>query len=439
MSSATFIDLRVNNAEQFKESVSEPTPNTKLYMTIGRSMPWANDLAPNVANSSVATVYEVWDTMIGGKRIYGNDLSHVIPRIDWTANTIYTAYDHLNGSLHDTEFYVITDEYNVYKCIANNYTANSTVKPTSLSTTDVSYLSDGYAWKYMYTVSDSDLLRFTTTGYIPVKTLSADDGSLQWQVQDNATEGSIEYIHVTSGGSGYNNADNISVTFSGDGSGLEGYATINSSSNLVNAVVITNSGTGYHYATVTIADSGSAFGANARAIISPQGGHGSNPLYELGGKSIIVNARIRYDEDGILPVTNDYRQISLLKDPLDASGNTLSTPAFLQTLLITTAGIGDFNQDETVYQGTSISSASFSGKVVYWDSGNSNVVLINTQGVPSSELTLIGQDSFTVRSISSITEGDLTEYSGRILYVDNFKPITRDPDQIENFKLIVHF
>ena len=50
MSSATFIDLRVNNAQQFKESVSEPTPNTKLYMTIGRSMPWANDLAPNVAN-----------------------------------------------------------------------------------------------------------------------------------------------------------------------------------------------------------------------------------------------------------------------------------------------------------------------------------------------------------------------------------------------------
>lgn len=437
--SATFIDLRVNNAEQFKESVSEPTPNTKLYMTIGRVMPWANDLAPDTANSSVATVYEVWDTMVGGVRIYGNELAHAIPRINWTANTIYTAYDHLNGSLHDTEFYVMTDEYNVYKCIANNYTANSTVKPTSLSTTDVSYLSDGYAWKYMYTVSDSDLLRFTTTEYIPVKLLSADDGSLQWQVQDNTTEGSVEYIHVTDGGSGYDNASNITVTFSGDGTGLSATATINSSTNVVNSIVITNSGSGYHYASVTIADSGSASGATARAIISPQDGHGSNPLYELGGKHIIINARISYDEDGVLPVSNDYRQVSLLMDPLDASGNTLSTPAFLQALSITTAGTGDFMQDETVYQGTSVSSASFSGQVVNWDSGNSKVVLINTQGVPTSALTLIGQESSISRSVVSITEGDLTEYSGRILYVDNFKPITRDPDQIEEFKLIVHF
>ena len=39
--------------------------------------------------------------MIGGKRILGGDVYHVIPRHDWKVNTIYTAYDHMNSTLYD--------------------------------------------------------------------------------------------------------------------------------------------------------------------------------------------------------------------------------------------------------------------------------------------------------------------------------------------------
>ena len=220
MSSATFIDLRINNAEQFKESVSEPTPNTNIFLVFGKTDAWANDSSPNVANSSIATKYEIWKNMIGGKRILGGDMHHVIPRHNWTTNTVYTAYDHMSDSLYDanTKFYVMNSEYSVYKCIANNYGSMSINEPTSVNPDIVSITADGYLWKYMYTINDAEKLRFTTDQYIPVKTLTLDDGSLQWQVQEGASPGSIETIFVTDGGSNYTNVSNVTITISGDGS-----------------------------------------------------------------------------------------------------------------------------------------------------------------------------------------------------------------------------
>ena len=116
--SASFIDLRINNAEQLKESVSEPA-NNRIYLTFGKTDGWANDAAPPSANATVATFNEIWFNMIGGKLITGNDIRHVIPRHDWTPETVYTAYDHMNENMYNEKFYVVNSDYSVYKCIAN--------------------------------------------------------------------------------------------------------------------------------------------------------------------------------------------------------------------------------------------------------------------------------------------------------------------------------
>ena len=92
MSSIDFKALHVDAAAEFKESVSEPSPNTVIYLTYGKIDSWANDSLPDTANSSVGTEYSIWYNMVGAKRVTGNDLRHVIPRYNWTANTVYTAY-----------------------------------------------------------------------------------------------------------------------------------------------------------------------------------------------------------------------------------------------------------------------------------------------------------------------------------------------------------
>lgn len=440
MASATLVKLRINNAEQFKESVSEPSPNTNLYLVYGKASPWANDSAPPTPNTSVATEYEIWSNMIGGKKITGNEMRHVIPRYDWAPDTKYIAYDHMDPNLYadNVRFYVITQDFNVYKCLSNNYSSNSTIEPSSISATAISQTADGYTWKYMYTLTEEEKLNFTTSSYIPVKTIDSDDGSLQWAVQTNAVKGEINSILITNGGSGYTNVSNLSVTVTGDGVGATATASINTVSSMVSNVTVTNYGSDYTHAVVSISGGGGT-GATAKAIISPPGGHGSNPLYELGGFRVMVNAKIRNSEDGVLPISNDFRQVGIIKDPYLLDSTQLATnTAFFQGQTITTAGAGDFIVDEFVYQGTTLAASTFSGRVLEWDSANGITKIVNITGVPVAG-TLIGDSSAVTRFVTSVEDADFQPHSGQLLYIDNIKPIIRSSDQTETFRIVLKF
>lgn len=440
MTSIAFPGLAINNAEQLRESVSEPTPNTRIYLTYGKVEPWANDAAPPTPNTSVTSVYEVWRNMIGGKKITGNDIRHVIQRNNWTSGTVYSAYDDKNADLlkEETLFFVVTSDFNVYKCISNGDGAPSTVEPSYVSSTMGAIQADGYEWKYMYTISTSDQLNYMTSEYVPVKTLESDDGSIQWDVQSSAVVGGIYSVIVTDGGTGYSNVSNLSISLTGDGTSFTATGTINTSTNTVSSITIADPGVGYTYADVAITGGGGS-GATARAIISPPGGHGSNPLYELGGSRLIFSIRLIGTENDVLAASNDFRQIALIKDPFLKDTTVIpSNSAFSQAETLTTTGSGDFLADEYVYQGASLATATFSGRVLEWLPDTSSLKVTNTRGTPTSG-TLTGEVSSTVRFVTSVEERDFELYSGRLLYMDNIKPITRASDQTEQFKIILKF
>ena len=77
--------------------------------------------------------------------------------------------------LEEAAFYVVTDEYNVYKCLDNNNNARSTVKPTGTAL-DPFETSDGYIWKFMYNIPINLRNKFYTDDHIPVVS------ALTWQV-----------------------------------------------------------------------------------------------------------------------------------------------------------------------------------------------------------------------------------------------------------------
>ena len=129
-----------------------------------------------------------------------------------TSGTVYDEYRHNYTSsntassgastLWASTFYVVTSDYNVYKVISNNNGANSTVMPTGTST-NILTTADGYKWKFMYSISASDVIKFVTSDFIPVKTIGAkaidgevgalgsavsDDNSAQWDVENGATD-----------------------------------------------------------------------------------------------------------------------------------------------------------------------------------------------------------------------------------------------------------
>ena len=154
MASIYSTNLQVYNAEQFRDSV-QSTEQPYIYFTFGKVGSWANDSAPPQANSSVAYFYDVWKNMIGAKKIQGNDIKLGVRRFDWEANTVYNAYDDCGCSLvlnnANSKYFVLTDDWNVYKCISNNRGSISTVKPTSKITSTSVQTADNYIWKYMYT------------------------------------------------------------------------------------------------------------------------------------------------------------------------------------------------------------------------------------------------------------------------------------------------
>ena len=220
--------FRIHNAKQFVEAFDEISTtsgaaitdasgllNTNMYLFIGKVTAWTDDTAPPTPTDSVSnTVYNHWRDMIAAKKIGSTDVSHVCPRYNWTSGTNYFAYTHANNALFDQTFYVMTEDYNVYKCLSNNNTDGaSTTKPTGTGTSIVA-TGDGYKWKFMYQISAARALKFVTPSYIPAQRVrksnaaiaNTSDSSFQYDVEiaaNTSGNGAIEVGHVTAGGTGY--------------------------------------------------------------------------------------------------------------------------------------------------------------------------------------------------------------------------------------------
>ena len=237
-------ELSIASAKSFIEKIQATDTSSEknssiIYAVLGHSNQWINEPTQNTIQPSRQN-YELdpYRNFIGGKRISSGDVSHVARRIDWVSGVVYPMYKDTIRNLYDTDFYVMTDEYNVYKCIYNNKDASSTVKPTGFTSSSIT-LSDGYTWKYMYSISLGDAEKFMTTNHIPVKTLTNPDSTpeqtRQAAVQNAAVNGSIEIVETDVIGSGYYQIDNIdveaatdtTVRFSGLGSGLYGSLSTN--------------------------------------------------------------------------------------------------------------------------------------------------------------------------------------------------------------------
>jgi hypothetical protein len=209
MTSATSKKLAYTAAVQFKESFYEPSP-TVGYVFIGNHLPYTNENTAPTIIDSIGTEKSTWDNMIAAKKITGNDVEFVIPRISWTTSTNYKQYDDvvpfeqlLTGSTSPSvrPMYVMTSARNVYKCLSNNASANSTVEPTGDYTSSNGNIatSDGYIWKYMFSVQPSN--KFLTSQWIPVPTSTR---QIDYGVNSiGVVDGELTTIVVTNTGSGY--------------------------------------------------------------------------------------------------------------------------------------------------------------------------------------------------------------------------------------------
>ena len=481
--------FRTHNAKQFIEDFSESGQSN--YIFIGRSHAWTDDTSPPAPANSQSEEIGAYEDMIALKKVSSTDISHGLVRYDWTSGTKYDEYrDNYSSSnttnvtgvsnFFDGRGYVITDEFKVYKCLktgmSGGSTVASTVKPTSVDTANPQVTGDGYMWKFMYSVVASDVIKFVTNDFIPVKSIGAksavagsgtnggfgstatDDGSAQWDVENSAVDGAIYHYVVTAAGSGYSNGSTgsftVDVAVEGDGSGA--VATLTFASGSLSSVAFKDTssyGSGYKRAsfpTLNSAISGLSAGSGAtiHAVISPINGHGADPIEELGGNYAIVNSRLEFGEgSGDFPTDNDFRRIGLIKNPVQSSDGTISSASSMTaTNQLTVADASSISVDDLLTDAASESATTAKVRVVsktgnvlktlpvvnaggeYVAFANSDEVFRNGAGTKSTDVTGSGV---------SASHPEMTRFTGQILYVENRGAVSRAADQIEDIKLII--
>lgn len=288
MPSYTSKKISFNAAEQFKESFFEQSP-TIGYVFIGNHLPYTNDdVADEITDTSVNEKL-VWDNIYAARKVTGSEVELVIPRYDWSANTIYKHYDdrveiaNLIATTANTKpMYVMNSERNVYICLANGLNANSTIEPTgkNLSSNGNIQTADDYTWKYLYNVRASN--RFLTNNWIPAPVSTS---KLDYDTSPLiAVDGELVYLEVEEGGSGYVHS-NISVTSFTAGTNL---ITVANTNNLAANMALSGLGIagGCHIESIDTLNLRIRLSANTSA-----NGGGS-------GNTVAVTTRVLIDGDG---------------------------------------------------------------------------------------------------------------------------------------------
>ena len=253
--------LKTNIVKSILNEINSRT--AKYYYTFGRSTAWENENIPESPSETYSYELDARKNVSFIKLIDSNDAAIVVRNILWVAGIVYDMYDNYssdyvssNGatSIDAALFYVVTDEFNVYKCLFNNNGAASTVKPTGTSTEAI-ILNDNYVWKYMYTVPLTMRNKFVTSDYIPVTTALTSqyytNGAITSYVIENRGYKypncwAVDSITIVSGGSNYQVGDVIDFADAPSG-GTNAVAVVSSinGSGSVTGITLVNQGAYY--------------------------------------------------------------------------------------------------------------------------------------------------------------------------------------------------
>ena len=508
--------FRILNASNFVDNVTDS--NNSYYVFVGLSNPTtsgfgrATDFNTDTPSPTDNVNYMnfVGDNMSFGKKVTSDNVRRLVRKISWARGTKYEMYRHdysltnrspITGStrLYDANYYVMNTDYKVYICIDNGSSGISTTGNASLDEPTFTDLEpskagtsgDGYLWKYLFTVSPSDIIKFDSTDFISVSnSWSSSTDSQIAAVRDNGdsdvNNNQIKKVYIDNQGVGYANGTGQEVNILGDGTG--GKVVVDVVNGKVTNAVVSAGGKGYTYGMVdlgAIGNTSASTKASLIPIIPPSKGHGSDIYKELGSDRVLVFARFDTSTTNDFPVNTSFSQIGILKNPTSiGSTSTFTDPTFSSVGALkftTTTGTPTIGNSVTqvVTGGTAkgfVAAYDVDTKVLKFVQDRSNVLnqtsfdttdyvgvstfakvhafASNTNQVNSSGFTGSIDTGFTGVSTNptgtklisldtQFTQGvsnpEINKKSGDIVYLDNRPLITRNARQKEDVKIILEF
>ena len=241
---------------------------------------------------------------------------------------------------------------------------------------------------------------------------------------------------------------------------------------------------------------GPANAAKVHACIPPVGGHGFDPVSELGGFNVMINARFEGTESDEFTVGNEFRKIGILKNPLSYDSKSDLNELWLSQPGVTTTyneWFREFKTDQCYRINLANDSAQSSNTAneiffepdmivaFYANSGNINSVTTSRVYAPGEMiataklvdhdtvaqrirvikprkdfLTVLNGGDMKVESLTlhSVQNDNVFAYttssntattpgmmpgSGQILYVENRSMVSRSQNQTEDLKISIQF
>ena len=520
--------FRILNAGNFVDSVTD-TSNS-YFVFVGLSNPKASgygkDSAWDTSTPSPVDNFDyhgfVGDNMSFGKKITSGNVRRLARKVNWARGTKYEMYRHdysltnlspITGSsrLYDANYYVVNSDFKVYICINNGASGISTTGNASLNEPSFTDLeptkagdgADGYTWKYLFTISPSDIIKFDSTEYISLPndwstTTDTQITSVRNNGDSNVNENQIKQVYIKDRGQGYSTGS-WELNILGDGSGGKVVVDVNSSGNITNAVVSAG-GKGYSFGVVDLGPirpvGVGTSNANLIPIIPPAKGHGNDIYTELGADKVLVYARFD-DSTRDFPVDTKFGQIGVVKNPTtigtassvftgpqfsslgafkfaSVSGESTSVPAIGSKITQTTSkGVAQgyvssydretkvlkYTQDRTLflnptsYDSKDHAGISTSGNVLAFETDAPGGITINNilssdgfTGTIDRNFTGINTNPSGTKLISlgleftnGIASPEINKGTGDIIYIDNRPEINRNSRQKEDVKIILEF
>jgi len=477
--------LRTSLAKDLLASVLGP--ESDYYIGIGKSDIFGSDDTVPAPVDSSAEEREFRNNLQSVKKVEGAVM--VTRRYNWTNGNKYQGWDdNVSQTGSEFPFYVMNDAKEVYLCVSHGIDDTgahqpSTVEPNYYTDAelDVSLvppepmqwkpftLSDGYTWKYMFSLTPENIYTFLSSNHIPVQPLQEpvdDQGTgliygdsiedLQWHVAANAVGGQIINIVVTDGGSGYDPANPPTVKIVGDGvEEASGTAVVNQNGEVVKVVMavrdtvdgdietrktLTTYGKGYSRADISF--DGNGQGATARAVITSSSGLGADAASDFKTSSVLMTIKPNGDENGRFVLENSFRQIGIIKGPKKPDGQPYTGAGVKCLSALTMTTNASFDHGKTIEAEGDIGAKAYVDevidKVVFYHQNQTTgfVPFVDDNGnfrsvFQSDEPTKSGD-------IEGITlKYGIDRYTGEVLYVENHPRIRRDAEQQEDIKVVI--
>ena len=531
MSAIVTDQFRILNANNFVESVENTNNSYYVFVGLanpqgastvvgyGRSEDWNQNTPAPIDSFSYRA--HAGDTMMFGKKVSSANIRRIIRRVDWVSGNRYEIYrDDYSATnqspltkanrLYDANYYVLNSDFKVYICIDNGSSGTNILgnvsqdEPTftDLEPSKAGNSGDGYVWKYLFTVSPSDIIKFDSTEFITVPNnwSSSTDAQIR-AVRENGdssvNENQIKHVYIENGGSDYAPGSGQEVDIIGDGTGAKARVDVDTAGTITN-VTVSAGGKGYSYALVDLGTLSSNVAADKKAklipIIPPKLGHGSDVYTELGTDRVIVYARFD-DSTKDFPIDTKFAQVGIVKNPTKVGTSvtyTDNTYSSLQAVKFSTVTgsspvIGEeitqsltispnlgkvatgfvasydletkvlkyfrdrsLNFSRTFLDHTDFSGISTDGRVYQFENATTSNNIVGTASSFSgavdtsfSDATVNPNGNKVINLGTTFTQGlsdsEINKGSGEIIYLDNRPIINRNPRQKEDIKIILEF